>query len=117
MLLSVVVMGTDGSYVPISRVTYAVCLGGLWLQGLLVTFGARWMGKLQSVFVTANILLVLVTIIALPVGRRGELNTGRYIFGHMENLTGWQSQGWVFFLAWLSPMWTVGEYLYVSAYS
>lgn len=67
------------------------------------------MGKLQTVFVIMNFILIFATIIALPIGRVSQRNDGEFIFGHLENLTGWP-QGWAFFLAWLSPIWTIGGF-------
>jgi len=69
------------------------------------------MGKLQTVFVALNIILIIATIIALPVGahQNSMANSGSYIFGDIENLTTWPT-GWAFMLAWLSPIWTIGGF-------
>lgn len=71
----------------------------------------RVMGKLQTVCVAMNITLILITIIALPVGTymNSSPNNGAYIFGDVENLTTWPG-GWAFMLAWLSPIWTIGGF-------
>lgn len=67
------------------------------------------MGKLQTVFVAMNLILIAATIIALPVGKRlgSERNDAHYIFAKTENLTTWPT-GWAFMLSWLSPIWTIG---------
>ena len=65
------------------------------------------MGKLQTVFVVMNFILIFATIIALPIGARYHRNDGHYIFAETENLTTWPT-GWAFMLAWLSPIWTIG---------
>lgn len=69
------------------------------------------MGKLQTVFVTLNLILILATVIALPVGTQmnGHRNDGAFIFSKVENLTTWPS-GWSFMLSWLSPIWTIGAF-------
>ncbi len=69
------------------------------------------MGKLQTVFVVMNLILILATIIALPVGHYmgNPHNSGHYIFAQTENLTTWPT-GWAFMLAWLSPIWTIGSF-------
>jgi hypothetical protein len=56
-----------------------------------------------------NMILVLGTVIALPIGTQmnGHRNDSVYIFGKTENLTTWPT-GWAFVLAWLSPIWTIG---------
>ncbi|KAL9121243.1 MAG: hypothetical protein Q9187_002198 [Circinaria calcarea] len=70
---------------------------------------SKIMGKLQTVFVVMNFILIFATIIALPVGKASRRNDGPYIFGHVENLTTWPA-GWAFMLAWLSPIWTIGGF-------
>lgn len=76
------------------------------------------MGKLQTVFVIMNVVLILATIIALPIGTHNQqrnadatshLNSAHYIFAQTENLTTWPT-GWAFMLAWLAPMWTIGGF-------
>lgn len=69
------------------------------------------MGKLQTVFVVMNLILIAATIIALPVGKKlaSERNDASYIFTKTENLTTWPT-GWAFMLAWLSPIWTIGGF-------
>lgn len=70
---------------------------------------ARVMGKLQTVFVVMNFVLIFATIIALPIGAGDSRNSASYIFTHVENLTTWPS-GWAFMLSWLSPIWTIGGF-------
>ncbi len=69
------------------------------------------MGKLQTVFVAMNIILIVATIIALPVGKHlsSERNDAHFIFAQTENLTTWPL-GWAFMLSWLSPIWTIGAF-------
>lgn len=66
------------------------------------------MGKLQTVFVVMNLILIAATIIALPIGKH-QRNDAHYIFAQTENLTTWPT-GWAFMLAWLSPIWTIGGF-------
>ncbi|KAI4160033.1 MAG: hypothetical protein LQ342_006069 [Letrouitia transgressa] len=70
---------------------------------------SKIMGKLQSVFVIMNFILIAASIIALPIGARHRRNDGRYIFATTENLTTWPT-GWAFMLSWLSPIWTIGAF-------
>ncbi|MCJ1303207.1 GABA-specific high-affinity permease [Hypocenomyce scalaris] len=104
---SVIVMAKDGNWSPTRGELYAVFLGCVLLHGCLATVGARIMGKLQNVFVAINLILVVGTIIALPIGTgAAKLNDAKYIFVTTENLTTWPT-GWAFMLAWLSPIWTI----------
>jgi hypothetical protein len=74
------------------------------LHGVLASTLSKIMGKLQTVFVALNIILIVATIIALPVGKHlsSERNDAHYIFAQSENLTTWPT-GWAFMLSWLSP--------------
>lgn len=67
------------------------------------------MGKLQNFFVFMNFVLIFAKIIALPIGRASQRNSGHFIFAKVENLTSWPT-GWAFMLAWLSPIWTIGGF-------
>jgi len=58
-----------------------------------------------------NLILIVATMIALPVGKHlsSERNDAKYIFTQTENLTTWPT-GWAFMLAWMSPIWTIGDF-------
>lgn len=107
MLLSVVVIAKDGNYTPTSGVIYSVFLGCVICHGILASTMSKIMGKLQTVFVVMNFILIFATIIALPIGRASQRNDGHFIFVELANLTAWPT-GWTFMLAWLSPIWTIG---------
>ncbi|KAF3940609.1 hypothetical protein ABW19_dt0209607 [Dactylella cylindrospora] len=109
MVVSVAVMGSDGEFTPTNGITYSIFLGCVLSHAIVVTFASRIMGKLQTVFTIANLLLIVATFIVLPVGRRHERNDAGFIFGKTANLTGWPD-GWAFFIAWLSPIWTIGAF-------
>ncbi|KAF4535389.1 Gaba permease [Lasiodiplodia theobromae] len=109
MLLSVVVIARDGNWEPSNGVIYAVFLGCVLCHGVLASTLSKIMGKLQTVFVAANFVLILATIIALPIGRAGQRNDASYIFTETSNLTTWPT-GWAFMLSWLSPIWTIGAF-------
>ncbi|KAK6500176.1 GABA-specific high-affinity permease [Arthrobotrys musiformis] len=111
MLVSVVGLATDGDFVPTNGIIYCVFLACVISHGFVVMLASKVniMGKMQTVFTFANLMLIVATFIVLPVGRRGERNSAKYIFTETANLTGWPS-GWAFFLAWLSPIWTIGGF-------
>ena len=109
MLLSVVVIARDGNWTPSNGVIYGTFLACVLCHGVLASTMSKIMGKLQTVFVVANFILILATIIALPVGARRHRNDGHYIFAQTENSTTWPT-GWAFMLSWLSPIWTIGAF-------
>ena len=109
MLLSVVVIAKDGNYTPSYGVVYSVFLGCILCHGVLASSMSKIMGKLQTVFVVMNFILIVATIIALPIGRGSKRNDAHFIFTEVDSLTLWPS-GWTFMLAWLSPIWTIGGF-------
>jgi len=109
MFLSVIVVARDGNWTPSNGAIYGTFLACVVLHGMLASSLSKVMGKLQSVFVVANFILIFATIIALPIGARHNRNSGHYIFAQTENATTWPT-GWAFMLAWLSPIWTIGGF-------
>lgn len=68
------------------------------------------MPKIQNFCIFINVALIVATVIALPVGkvtRGGQLNSGSWVFGQVENHTTWPT-GWCFILAFLAPIWSIG---------
>ncbi|KAF2119924.1 gaba permease [Lophiotrema nucula] len=109
MFISLVVIARDGEWEPTDGIVYAVFMCIVLLHGVLASTLSKVMGKLQTVFVAANFILIAATIIALPIGRKGERNDAKFIFGTTGNLTTWPT-GWAWFLSWLSPIWTIGAF-------
>ena len=109
MFLSVIVVARDGNWTPSNGVIYGTFLACVCCHGILASTMSKIMGKLQTVFVVANFILIFATIIALPIGARYNRNDGHYIFAQTENSTTWPT-GWAFMLAWLSPIWTIGGF-------
>ena len=109
MFLSVIVISRDGDWSPSNGVIYATFLACVFCHGVLASIMSKIMGKLQTVFVVMNFILIAATIIALPIGARHRRNDGHYIFATTGNSTTWPT-GWAFMLSWLSPIWTIGAF-------
>lgn len=77
MLLSVVVIATDGVFKVTNGIVYAVFLGCIVLNGVIASSFSKIMGKLQTVFVVLNFVLTFATTIALPIGSRGKRNDAK----------------------------------------
>ena len=108
MFLSVIVVARDGNWTPTNGDVYGTFLACVLCHGILASTMSKIMGKLQTVFVIMNFVLIFATIIALPIGTKNR-NDGHYIFAQTENSTTWPT-GWAFMLAWLSPIWTIGAF-------
>lgn len=109
MFLSVIVIARDGNWTPTNGAIYGTFLACVLCHGVLASVMSKIMGRLQTVFVVMNFILITATIIALPIGARYRRNDGRFIFTQTENLTAWPI-GWTFMLSWLSPIWTIGAF-------
>ncbi|KAK5010764.1 hypothetical protein LTR28_007922 [Elasticomyces elasticus] len=101
MFVSVIVIARDGNWTPSNGVIFAVFLACVLCHGVLASTLSKVMGKLQTVFVVMNFVLIFATIIALPIGRASQRNSKGFIFGETANLTTWPT-GWTFMLSWLS---------------
>ena len=108
MFLSVIVIARDGNWAPTNGTVYGVFLATVACHAVIASTLAKIMGKLQTVFVIMNFVLIFATIIALPIGQKNR-NTASYIFTHTDNLTTWPT-GWAFMISWLSPIWTIGAF-------
>ncbi|KAI4111336.1 MAG: hypothetical protein LQ345_006809 [Seirophora villosa] len=109
MFLSVIVIARDGSWIPSNGVIYATYLATVLCHAVVATVSAKIMGRLQTVFVVMNFIVIAATIISLPIGARFHRNSGHYIFAETANLTTWPT-GWTFMLSWLAPIWTIGSF-------
>jgi amino acid transporter len=109
MFLSVIVIARDGEWTPSNGIVYVVFMCCVLAHGVLASTLSKVMGKLQTVFVAANFILIAATVVALPIGRASQRNDGKFIFATTGNLTTWPT-GWAWFLSWLSPIWTIGAF-------
>ncbi|KAJ5219630.1 hypothetical protein N7468_008834, partial [Penicillium chermesinum] len=112
MILSCVGIARDDDWSASRGVIYGVYVALILLHGLTGALAGRCMPRIQTACIYINIALIIATVVALPVGRitrGGSLNSGEYVFRHMDNETGWPT-GWAFMLAWLSPIWSIGSF-------
>lgn len=93
-------------FAPSVGAQFGLYVGVLVFCGVFCAYGTTIFARLQTPSVILNVVLALVTIIGLPIARRGELNTAKFTFGGFENLTSYPNT-FAFFLSWLAPVWTV----------
>lgn len=110
MFSSVISIGNDGAWAATTSQLYGITIAILASHAILCSVGNRWLAKLQTLYVTGNVLMVIVTCIALPLATPTEKrNPPSWVFGHFENLSDWP-QGFTFILAFLVPVWTVNGF-------
>ncbi|AOW00206.1 YALI0A03135p [Yarrowia lipolytica CLIB122] len=107
---SVIIVATDGRWNPSKYTVYGIFAACVVSHGCVGSLGTHHMAKFQTMCIFINFAVILVVMIALPIGARNRLNTGEYMFSHIDNLTDGWPDGWVFFLTWLSPIWTIGAF-------
>lgn len=110
MLLSVAQLGSNGSYAPTKYHTYGVFVACVVSHGIVGSLATSIMSKLQSICIATNLIVIVITCVALPIGKGTEnLNSGTFVFGDLENTTTWP-KGWTFMMAWLAAIWTIGAF-------
>lgn len=112
LLLSIPAIATEGAYSPNKYETFAVFVACIVSHGIAGSIATGVVSKLQTFCIVTNVAVILVTIIALPIGKAkngGGVNSGGYVFGHFENSYEWPD-GFTFFLSWLAPIWTIGSF-------
>lgn len=109
MLLSVISLATDGAFEPSKYTVYGVFAAAVLTHGAAGILTTKLISKIQTVCIVLNIGIIVLIVIALPVGARDHLNSGKFIFTKIENISEWPT-GWNFFLSWLAPIWTIGAF-------
>ncbi|KNG88878.1 GABA permease [Aspergillus nomiae NRRL 13137] len=110
MLLACVSITRDGNWSASNGTIYGVYVGLIIIHALCGIYTGKIMPKIQTFCIFINVAIIVATVIALPVGKvtRGEkLNSGSFVYGHVDNLTTWPT-GWAFVLAFLAPIWSIG---------
>lgn len=109
MFLSVPAIAIEG-YIPDKYQTYGVFVACCLSHCVVGSLATKHMAKLQTLCIWLNLIIIVVTIIALPIGTGGsKIHSGKYVFTHMENGADWP-YGWTFMLGWLSAIWTIGAF-------
>lgn len=110
-LLSVVVIAKDGEFEITPAKTYGVFAACVLAHIALTCISSKHCASLQTTSVVMNIVLIVLFIVALPIGAsRGEFKKASWVFGHFDNLTdfpmGWNQLS----QAWLPAIWTIGAF-------
>lgn len=111
-VLSIVYIAKDGGYEITDARNFGVFLAFTVLQCLASCFPTNIISKMQTVSVWSNNILVIIFLIALPVGtwksKTASFRDASFIFTKIENTSGW-SNGWTFLFSGLMPsIWTIG---------
>ena len=109
MLLAVVSIATDATYLPTQGHVIAVMAGLTVVHAAINTMSTAWLNRLTRTYAVFHIAVLIAACVALLVMQK-EKHTAEYAFTHVEGRTGW-NPGFAFTFASLSVNWAMtGEY-------
>ncbi|GAA5894121.1 hypothetical protein JCM5296_001017 [Sporobolomyces johnsonii] len=109
MILAAATVSTDGAYVATAGHTVAVYVFLLVVHGLLNCVGTKIIAHVTKTFVFVNLGSLIAIVIALGVTCKDK-HPASYVFGEVNNQSGWSSQGLSVLLGLLSIQWTMTDY-------
>ncbi|KAL4994038.1 hypothetical protein BDV10DRAFT_197873 [Aspergillus recurvatus] len=110
LILACISIARDGTWSASNGTIYGLYAGLILIHSLATVLTSNIMPRIQTACIFINVALIIATVVALPVGkvsRGGTLNSGSFVFGHVDNLSNWPT-GWNFVLAFMSPIWAIG---------
>ncbi|KAL4912748.1 amino acid/polyamine transporter I [Aspergillus aurantiobrunneus] len=110
LILACISIARDGTWSASNATIYGLYAGLIVVHAAITILTSNIMPRIQTLCIFINVAIIIATVVALPVGkvtRGGTLNSGSYVFGHVDNLSNWPT-GWTFVLAFLSPIWSIG---------
>lgn len=109
-VLAAVYMTKEGAFEITSAREYGVYAAGICIEILICCFAAKNTAMLQSISIYANVFIIILFFIAVPIGASSNgFNSGAFIFGDHQNYRTW-SPGWSFMLSWMPAIWTIGAF-------
>lgn len=108
-VLSIVVIAKDGNFNITLAKTYGVFVACVVCHIFLTCASSKHISKLQTASIVVNLALIVLFVIALPIGARGHFKSGSYIFGQVDDYLNWP-KGWQFVLLWMPSIWTIGAF-------
>ncbi|CAH2355932.1 GABA-specific permease [[Candida] railenensis] len=108
-VLSIVVIAKDGDFTLTPAKNYGVFVACVVAHIFVTCASSKHISKLQTASIIVNILIIVLYIIALPIGASPNFKDGKYIFGQLDNYSTWP-KGWQFVLSWMPAIWTIGAF-------
>lgn len=111
MVLSVVAIA-DPTFVPTKYSTYGVFVACVLTHLAIGSTATKMIARLQAFCIYLNMIIIVITLIALPVGNKVNgipINSGKYVFTNTQNYTSWP-YGWTFFMSFLSCTWSISAF-------
>ncbi|WLF77325.1 hypothetical protein PVL30_001037 [Lodderomyces elongisporus] len=108
-LLSAVSLSKDGNFDITNAKCYGVFAACVITCVTISCLATKHAAALQTISIAVNVFLILLFIIAVPVGVGHGFNNREFIFGNFENSRDWNAV-WSGFLALQPAAWTIGGF-------
>ncbi|KAK0939446.1 hypothetical protein LTR29_008942 [Friedmanniomyces endolithicus] len=98
-------------YTPQRWHIFIAFLGTTWMALSLVLFGQRLLPKITTAMGISLMLLFFITTMVcaiMPSQTGAGYASSSFVWGDFQNLTGWESSGWVFIMGLLGGAYTIG---------
>lgn len=110
-LLSIVVIAKDGNFEVTQAKTYGVFAACVIAHMFVTSCSSKNVAALQTTSIVWNVGLIVMFIIAMPIGAsRGLFKSAKWVFTHFDNTTNYP-MGWnQVSNAWQAAIWTIGSF-------
>ncbi|KAJ7847536.1 amino acid/polyamine transporter I [Mycena leptocephala] len=103
-------IGSNFTYVPTVGHNFGVYCVLVVYHAVVCSLTSKVIARLQKLYITLNLVLVLVIIIGMPIATPKEFkNDARTAFGELEIFSDWP-QGYGFVLSFMAPLWAIGGF-------
>ncbi|KAJ7490941.1 APC amino acid permease [Mycena latifolia] len=103
-------IGSNFTFVPTIGHNFGVYCALVVSHAVVCSLTSKVIARLQKLYITLNLVLVLVIVIGMPIATPKEFrNDARSAFGDLENFSDWP-QGYGFILSFMAPLWTIGGF-------
>ena len=108
-VLSAVYIQQDGGFEITNAKCYGIFVACVVSNALICCLATKQAALLQTISIVVNVFLVMLFLIAVPVGTGHGFNSAGYIFGTLINNRDYGTV-WSFFLSWMPAIWTIGSF-------
>jgi amino acid transporter len=111
-ILSAIVVSKDGDFVITDAKNYGIFAACIITNVIICCLTTKHTATLQSISIYFNCFLIVLFLIAVPIGVQSKdytFNSASWVFTNFENARNWNG-GWSFMLSWMPCVWTIGAF-------